>query len=134
MGKGIRAYAMGNIKGPTSSHYGHRTLQHANHLDDLIDRGYLPHEWINFDSKHLNKEDALFREKQLIQSLKPKYNKPYGIKHLKFDLEGIKKIKKLRKEGLFYSQIAEVMGCSQMVAHRIVNDLSPRYKEMINGE
>lgn len=40
----------------------------------------------------------------------------------------------LRKQGLYYSQIAKEMNCSQMVAHRIVNDLSPRYKELLYGE
>ena len=133
MGKGPRAYAMKTIRGPTEFHYGHRSPEHSLHLDKLYEQGYLPHEWIRFEARNLEKKNALKLERELINSLKPTYNRPHGSKVLKFNLEEVHRIKKLRKDGLCYSQIAEVMGCSNMVAHRIVNDLSPRYKEMLNA-
>jgi hypothetical protein len=131
MGKGPRAYAMKTSKTKDPIYYVHRSPEHAEHLEKLYQQEYLPHEWVYFDSRGLTKEQARLREKELIKELRPKYNRPAGVKQLKFDLKEVKQIKKLREEGLYYSDIAKVMGCSQMVAHRIVNDLSPRYKEML---
>ena len=133
MGTGARAYVFKSSKA-SNTYYGHRSHEHSAHLETLINKSYLPHEWIVFEFKNLSKEDARNKERELIAEYKPLYNRSPGIKQLKFDLKDIKRIKQLRKEGLFYSEIAKEMSCSQMVAHRIVNDLSPRYKELLNGE
>jgi hypothetical protein len=124
---------MKTVRGPTEAHYVHRSPEHADHLEILYEKGFLPHEWIKFWARGLDKKAALKLERNLIDDLKPKYNRPHGTKTLKFNLEEVKKIKELREDGLFYSHIADEMGCSVMVAHRIVNDLSPRYKELLNA-
>lgn len=129
MGKGSRAYATKTTKVEQAA-YGHRSPEHSNHLDQLMNEGYLPHEWIEFISRGLERTTALIYEKEYIGICKPKYNRKHGLKHLKFNKEDVLKFKELRKTGLYYSQIADLMGCSPMVAHRIINDLSPRYKEL----
>jgi hypothetical protein len=133
MGQGSRAYALKTSK-TNNIHYIHRSQEHSNHLEELMILGWLPHEWIKFPKRNLPKYEALKIEKELIKNLKPKYNRKYGIKSLKFNKIDVLKIKELRRQGLFYTQIAKEMNCSPMVAHRIVNDLSPRYKELFYGE
>jgi len=131
MGKGSRAYATKTTKTKQAA-YGHRSPEHSEHLDRLLDKGYLPHEWIIFINRGLIKEEALHIEKQLISSLKPLYNKSHGILNLLFDQTGVDRIKNLREQGLSYQKIAIEVGCSTMVAYRILNNKSPRYKEMMN--
>ena len=131
MGTGSRAYATKTTKAKQSA-YGHRSPEHSKHLDELLKEGYLPHEWINFPGRGLTKEEALSFEKELIKEISPLYNKKQGVKSLKFSREDILEMKHLRYLGYYYSDIAKEMGCSTMVAHRIVNDLSPRYKELLN--
>ena len=130
MGKGSRAYATKTSKIDTVR-YSHRSPEHAEHLEELLKCGYLPHEWITFLHRGLDKKSALSIERELIAKDKPIYNRSQGIKLLKFEYEDVLKMKSLRDSGMYYRLIAEEMGCSTMVAHRIVNDLSPRYKEMM---
>ena len=66
MGQGSRAYATKTVKINTTR-YGHRSPEHAKHLDDLLDKGYLPHEWITFIKRGLHKQDALLLEKDSIE-------------------------------------------------------------------
>lgn len=131
MGKGSRAYATKTVK-TKQANYGHRSPEHSTHLDILLDEGYIPHEWIKFHYRDCIKEDALELEKLEQKELKPKYNRKFGAKILKFDLKDIKKIWGLRNQGLSYKNIAKEMGCSIMVAHRILNNKSPNYKEMLD--
>lgn len=131
MGRGSRAYATKTTKAKQAA-YGHRSPEHSKHLDELMLCEYLPHEWIKFHYRNLEKKEALVLEKQLIKSLKPMYNRSTGATQLKFNKDQVIEMKSLRDDGLYYSQIAEKMGCSPMVAHRIVNDRSPRYTELFN--
>ena len=132
MGVGQRAYTINTSK-ISDVHYIHRSPEHCEHLKLLMSKGYLPHEWIDFRHKCLDKDTARKFEKELIKELKPKYNRKHGIKIMLFDEIGVREIFKLRKEGLYYHQIAEKMGCSTMVAHRILNNKSPNYQEIIDG-
>lgn len=131
MGKGSRAYATKTVK-VSRTYYGHRSPEHSEHLDQLLAKGYLPHEWINFDQRGLDKEVAKRLEKQHIENLKPKYNRKAGIKSLKFNKDQIYELQKLRETGLSYKRVAEAMDCSTMAAHRILNNKSPRYREMLS--
>lgn len=131
MGKGSRAYATKTVKVKQAA-YGHRSPEHAFHLEALLKDGYLPHEWIEFVERSLTKRQALKIEKELVNKLKPFYNRKFGIKNLKFDLEGIRKMKELRDQGLSYKNIGKQMKCSTMVAYRILNNQSPNYTELLN--
>lgn len=101
MGKGSRAYATKTVKVKQAA-YGHRSPEHAFHLEALLKDGYLPHEWIEFVERSLTKRQALKIEKEL------------------------------RDQGLSYKNIGKQMKCSTMVAYRILNNQSPNYTELLN--
>lgn len=130
MGKGARAYEYKHSKG-SNTRYGQRSKEHAEYLDSLYKMGFLPHEWIIFHYRDIDKDEAKVKEKELIKKLKPIYNRKAGIKHLKFDINDVRKILKLRQKGLYYHQIGKQMNCGAMVVHRIINNKSPRYEEML---
>lgn len=129
MGKGSRAYATQTAPTKTSSRYGHRSPEHSDHLNILMNKGYLPHEWIEFHSRGLSKPDALVLEKELIEKLEPRYNRMAGIHRLMFDKAQILKMKELRDQGAYYHEIATTMGCSAMTVHRILNHSYKRYNK-----
>jgi len=130
MGQGTRAYYFGTNPSD-KTRYGHRDAEHSAHLTRLYESGLLPHEWVEFVENHVDKETAKATEKEFIEKCSPKYNKKAGIKSLLFSEQEVIAIQQMRNDGMIYRHIAEEMGCSTMVIYRILNNQSPRYKEML---
>ena len=102
-------------------HYGHRSPEHADWCQDLIDCGYTPDEWVRILHKRLTKSEACLREQEEIRRHKPLFTRPLGEKLLKVKGDVLVKAKELRASGLFYSQIAQELGISTMSIWRALN-------------
>jgi len=133
MGTGARAYSFGSVKDNSTVRYGNRDQNHSAYLHELINKGYLPHEWITFVHRNLSRTQALSLEKILIKEQKPRFNKKHGLSILKFNTNDLHIMFKLREEGRLYHEIASKMGCSVMTTYRILNNKNPRYKELLDG-
>lgn len=129
MGRGVRAYTILTSK-VSDTNYIHRSKEHSDYLVRLMEKGYLPHEWIEFRHTMLSKEKARELEKEYIRVYKPLFNRASGKKLLKFNIEEIKQVLDLRSKGLSYKNIGEKMNCSTMAAYRIINKRSPRYNDI----
>jgi DNA invertase Pin-like site-specific DNA recombinase len=70
--------------------------------------------------KNLTKQQACEREYELIKELNPRFNKPYGVPCVLVG-DKLNEAKKLREEGLYYSQIAEALNVSTMTVWRALN-------------
>jgi len=133
MGQGSRAYTTRHSTDNVTN-YGHRSPEHAARMFDLMQRGYLPHEWTSFPHRNMTKSQALEKERELIKTLKPLYNRKHGVATLKFNLDDIKNILYMWDNNTPQKVIADKMNCSLMSINRIINNKSIRYEEMILGE
>lgn len=104
--------------------------EHEQWLQDVETRGYIPHEYVNIICKSSNRDDCLLAEAELIDKLRPAYNR-LSIKPatwaMTYTQEEIAMIKDLRSEGMSYSKIAEEMGRSTMGVWRVANDKTKGY-------
>jgi len=116
LGKAERAYSFNSR---SYQKYGSRHSDHSDYLWGLIDQGYLPHEWIIFDSKNLSMKDALIRERELIQEYKPKFNRK-GIHRKSVTTQQVKEIKTLRAKGMKYRDLASKFDCSTTTINRVL--------------
>jgi len=130
MGKGSRAYATKTTKS-NKNEYGHRSPEHSVVLDEFLRQGWLPHEWIEFLSRGLDKSDALNLEKKFIQELKPKYNRKFGRKLCHLNKDQVEYVLKQKEKGISQKDIAEELKVSQMVISRICTGSNKNYKEML---
>ena len=101
--------------------YGHRNKDHSEYLFDLQLEGYIPTDWVHIVAKGLTKTEACKIEQELIRELRPTYNKPMGLSLLTLKGKSLEKAQRLRKQGLFYNQIAEEIGSSTMTVWRALN-------------
>lgn len=92
----------------------------------MIDKGYLPHEWIIFYEKHLSRKDAFQKEQSLIKELRPIYNRKSGPKK-KLSDEQIRQTKELRSRQLSYDKIAILIGCSRETVYRVITNKRGTY-------
>jgi len=98
-----------------------RSQEHLDHLEDMIQSGYLPYSWVSILHKDLTKGDACKEEQRLIREKKPRYNLPQGKHLLKLTPEQFELCKVMREEGLFYHDIAKEVGVSTMTIYRALN-------------
>lgn len=94
---------------------------HMAYLRELIYKGFLPSEWVVIKERLLSKEDAMLKEKELIQLYKPIFNIQKGLGSMT-DNNKKQQAKQLRSDGLSFSEIAERMNLnSSMTAWRYNN-------------
>lgn len=124
MGKGDRAY---RVNSHGSKTYSDRHPEHSEYLFKLLERGYLPHEWINFDLKNVDRDVALKREKQLIKSLSPMFNRKQGPEKSlsKNEAEIISKLYKTKMHS--YDDLAFMMDTSRSTIYRIIKETRGPY-------
>lgn len=130
MGKGTRAYAT-KTTAAGKNEYGHRSPEHSDYLDTLMEQGYLPHEWVKFIDRSLDKETARLLEKECIEKYKPTYNRKFGRKLCHLSREQVEYVLTQKSEGRMQKHIAEELGVSQMVVSRVCTGSSKNYKEML---
>ena len=99
-----------------------RSQEHLNHLEDLITHSFLPNDWVEITHRGLNKREACRIENEFIRDVKPKYNKPQGIQHLKVTPDILQECLELHKNGMSYSNIADKVDLSTMTIYRALNN------------
>lgn len=90
-----------------------RSEDHRLYLEDLLDKGYVPSDWVSIVGKALTLKEAEALEQKLIELYKPKYNKsknPNYNYYTKFTNEIRQTFKGLREIGLSYTHIAFLCG------------------------
>ena len=75
----------------------------------------------SIESKNLSKDQALEEERQLIDTLKPLFNKKQGLKNLKITEDNYHAALARRDDGMSYSAIAQELGLSTMTVYRALN-------------
>ncbi len=115
MGQGDRAYRIGNES------YSDRHPDHQSKLKELLCKGWLPHEWIIFDSFWDTRQEAFEREYQLIKELRPVFNRKYGPKK-KLNDNDVKIVKDLFQKGWTRTAIGKHFNCSINTITRIVTN------------
>lgn len=90
--------------------------------------GYIPTDWVEIVFRGLTNDEALFEEQSLIESEKPKYNKGSGNHTVKLSQEQAVFARNLRLDGFPYNRIGEIIGCSTMTAHRLINNKTKGYQ------
>ena len=120
-GKKHRAWVMGTMRNHKINNlqYGHRNRDHNNWMEGLIDKGYLPCDWVKIYSKQQSKEDSSINEINLIKQLNPKYNINHTDNYRNPPLIDI--AKGWRYLGLSFSDIGKMMKVSTMKAWRLCN-------------
>ena len=98
-----------------------RSQPHGKHLVRLIYDGFLACDFVNILHRNLFKTDACAIERDLIESLSPKYNKDIGLSNLRLTPDVYDAALSLRSEGNSYSQIATQLGLSAMTIWRGLN-------------
>ena len=125
MGYGPRAYTTNS-----SGDRGDRSKEHALRLHQLMNEGYVPEEWVEFIIRNCRIETARRVEQDMIEDLKPKFNKRHGPPRLIQNLNDINKIINLRSEGLSYLKIGRMYGVSwstiQKLEKRERGSIEPR--------
>jgi hypothetical protein len=107
MGYGPRAYTT-NCSGIR----GDRSKEHSLKLHQLMNEGYLPHEWVEFPIRNATIEIARTLENKYIKEFNPVFNKKHGPKRLITDRNDIEKILTLRDEGISYLKIGKMYDVS----------------------
>ena len=110
-----RAWVYGSPKSDS------RSNEHLAHLEGMTESYLTPEDWVTVLYKGLTKVDACELERREIVKLKPRYNKPQGLKLLKMVDEKIQKARDLRYEGMSYKSVGEALGVSTMTIHRALN-------------
>lgn len=129
-GQGARAYTFKSVQ--INGTYSHRNKEHSEYLEGLYEQCYLPHEWTEFLFRNLSKKTAAKLERELIELHKPIYNQTCAPKLRKLSDDQIKEAIKLRKEGWYYSKLAEHFGVAAMTIHRALSGKSKVYKDLLN--
>lgn len=99
-----------------------RSQKHLAHLEAMTQDGFVASDWVHIVVTGLDKTSACKQEQELIRDLKPTYNKPQGKKALKLTPEQYALCGQMRKDGLYYHQIADEMGVSTMTIYRALNN------------
>lgn len=119
-GSGQRAWMIRNSN-RDAARYGHRSKQHYEWAKKLDSMGIHLGQVVLIVAYPLTDENARALEKELIKKYNPIFNKHKGHQSM-VDKELINKAKNLRKDGMFYSQIAKELGVkSAMTAWRYAN-------------
>jgi len=120
MGQKGRAWAITNSGGSNAA-YGHRCKEHYHWFLQCEEKGYTLDELVSIESKNLSKDQALEEERQLIDTLKPLFNKKQGLKNLKITEDNYHAALAMRDDGMSYSAIAQELGLSTMTVYRALN-------------
>lgn len=119
-GSGQRAWMMRN-SGGLGPRYGHRSPEHYKWFRALEHSGYTLLDIVVILEKQLNKEEATKKERKLVLTIKPRYNRQKGPNSM-VDPTRVKEAVQLRELGLSYSQIAAKLNIAPMTAWRNVNE------------
>lgn len=117
-GYGPRAYTTNSNVGNSR---GDRSPEHSLHLHQLMNLGYLPHEWVVFLSRNLSKQSSVDLEKKYIENFNPKFNNKLGPKNIEFTVEQLKEISDMRENKMSYEDIGKSFDCSRSTIHRLFN-------------
>jgi uncharacterized protein YerC len=120
MGQKSRAWAIANSGGDNAA-YGSRTKDHYNWFLDLEAEGHTLDEIVHILYKGLTRTEAFTLEKDLIESLRPVFNKVQGLNNLKITEEKYAAAVAMRHDGLSYAVIGEELGLSTMTIYRALN-------------
>ena len=99
-----------------------RSQDHLDHLECLTQDGFVATDWVFIEQQGLPKKEACKIEQQLIREQNPRYNKSSGKSLLKLTPEQVGNCRQLRKQGLFYNQIATQVQVSTMTVYRALNN------------
>lgn len=116
-GYGPRAYAT-NSSSPKRG-YSDRHPNHSLRLHQLMNEGYLPHEWVKFVFRNITREDSKKYEARLIKEYSPKFNRKPGVDKRIFSEEELSKINKMREDKVSYDKIGQYLNCSRSTIHRL---------------
>lgn len=119
MGSNDRAYRMNSH--PGKKYYSDRHPDHSAYLYGLVEKGFYPHEWVQFKEKNLTRDDAFRLEKELIKQLKPRFNRKGGPKY-SLTKDQVYIVKRLYKYGQTYDDLAFMMDCSHSTIGRIIKE------------
>ena len=114
-GKFERAWRCSTTNNPT--HYGHRSVAHAEWLFEMAMHGFTPDSWVNIIQSGLTKKEAARIELSMIHSERPKFNR--SIRRDK-KLDG-SRAQEYRDAGMYYSEIANKLDVSAMTVWRYLN-------------
>ena len=107
MGYGPRAYTTN-----ASGGRGDRSKEHSLRLHQLMNEGYLPHEWVEFIVRNTDLFSARKIERKYIEKYQPKFNLKHGPKRLITDRKDIDRILSFRDKKLSYLKIGKMYGVS----------------------
>lgn len=111
-----------------------RSEEHSEYLEDLVDRGYLPSDWVRIESRRLTKDESVLMEKKFLAEFRPRFNKIPGLKLLKITEEILKTAFELREKGWSYDKIAKEVGLNTMTLHRGMNQKIPALEALRAAE
>jgi len=115
MGTGGRAWGILN---KNKKHH----LEHRLFLDNLLELGYLPNDWVKIIERNLTKENAFLKELKLIHELGiPKFNFSNGEKQWSSKLNDsqVLDIMGLLKTDIKHKKIAEQFNVSKATIDKI---------------
>lgn len=103
--------------------------EHLAWLRNIETLGHTPDEYVTIVFKSSVKREVLDRETQLIEELKPRFNKTLDKWWwcLTLTEEQLEEAKELRKENMSYKNIAAVIGTSTMTVWRALNGETKGY-------
>lgn len=130
VGKGSGQRAWMCTGGYAEAHYGNRSREHFLRLSQLMDKGYLPCDWVVVLAKGLTSEEALKMEQEFIRTRKPMFNKAIGKKLCKLDVGQLSIMKDLRAQGLSYLSIAKEFRVSTITVYRAINGQTKNLMEV----
>jgi len=114
LGTGSRAWAMGTYRSTKDARYGRRAGEHDAWMNSLMQKGFLPSDWVHIVEKQLTKEDAHKLELELIKTNQPIYNSigtdKYKEKLRKCSSNVHSFLDALHKMGYGYQRIAYLTG------------------------
>jgi hypothetical protein len=97
-----------------------RSKEHAEELIALYNEGYTPNDWVVLQETNLLKEEAKYKETQLIDEYRPKYNvaKNKSIYKGSFSKDVRDFVFNLRSCGFSYNQISFLCGGQETTVAR----------------
>lgn len=98
-----------------------RSQEHLAHLESMTVDGFHAGDWVYILHSGLSKSDACKIEQELIRKYSPTYNKPQGKTNLRLTPEQFTVCQEMRKDGMFYHDIANEVGVSTMTVYRALN-------------
>lgn len=110
-----------------------RSELHGSYLNSLQDAGYLPSDWVVIAARNLERTEALHREREWIDEVRPRFNVRQGYSLMKLTLAQLEWAAEERARGAYYITLAEELGVSTMTLHRALNGGSKRYEELLNA-